>query len=105
MEHMKKKGENIMDGMTFILRCMVLVWEREQDRVDRRLSAGGEMDVLVINVTKTLQNNKGFFSSTLDGSPMYEINYDGDNEMFYIDTYEKTNNEAVGKELTKKVGE
>lgn len=81
-----------MDGLLFLEKCLYLVQQREQIRADKYLHLER---VYIISVTKTLQNNKGFFSSEFPNAPMYEINYNGDKDEFYVDTYEKTNNECI----------
>ena len=49
-------------------------------------------DVFIVWISKILQNNKAMLSTTMKGSPYYEITYNGDKDEFYIDKYMKESN-------------
>jgi len=49
-------------------------------------------DVFIVWISKVLQNNKAMLSTTMQGSPYYEITYNGDKDEFYIDKYVKESN-------------
>ena len=49
-------------------------------------------DVFIVWISKVLQNNKAMLSTTMLGSPYYEITYNGDKDEFYIDKYMKESN-------------
>lgn len=49
-------------------------------------------DVFIVWISKVLQNNKAMLSTTMQGSPYYEITYNGNKDEFYIDKYMKESN-------------
>ena len=44
---------------------------------------------------KTLQNNKGLFSTTIFDTRYFEITYNGDDKVFYFDSYIKEVNKCL----------
>lgn len=48
---------------------------------------------------KTLQNNKGLFSTTMSNGLYFEITYDGERCQFYFDVYKKIKNVAIAEEV------
>jgi hypothetical protein len=52
-------------------------------------------DVYIVWFCKTLQNWKALISTTLPDGMYYEVTYDGDKRMAYVDAYKKWKNEAV----------
>ena len=52
-------------------------------------------DVFIVWISKVLQNNKAMLSTTMQGSPYYEITFNGDRNEFYIDKYIKESNRVV----------
>ena len=54
-----------------------------------------EFTVYVIWWSKTLQNWKGIFGTTLPDGKMYELTYDGDKKTTYFDSYAKLHNFAI----------
>lgn len=49
-------------------------------------------EIFIVWISKILQNNKALVSTTMQGSPYYEITYNGDKDEFYIDKYVKESN-------------
>ena len=54
-----------------------------------------DKDVYIVWSCKTLQNNKALASTTLPDGMYYEVTFDGDNSMIYLDAYKKWENIAV----------
>jgi hypothetical protein len=54
-----------------------------------------EFTVYVIWWSKTLQNWKGVFGTTLPDGKMYELTHDGDKKTTYFDAYAKLHNFAI----------
>lgn len=52
-------------------------------------------DVYVVWLSKTLQNNKGLFSTTVSDGMYYECTYNGDKQEMYLDAYKKWENVVV----------
>lgn len=52
-------------------------------------------DVYVVWFSKTLQNWKALLSTTLPDGMYYEVTYDGDKEVAYVDAYKKWANISV----------
>lgn len=55
-------------------------------------------DVYVVWFSKTLQNWKALLSTTLPDGMYYEVTYNGDKKVAYIDAYKKFQNVAVPDE-------
>ena len=53
------------------------------------------IDIYVVWLSKTLQNNKALLSTDKDDGRYYEITYNGDKDEFYVDMYKKELNRAV----------
>ena len=53
------------------------------------------IDIYVVWLSKTLQNNKALLSTDKDDGRYYEITYNGDKDEFYVDMYKKEMNRAV----------
>lgn len=49
-------------------------------------------DVYVVWLSKTLQNNKGLFSTNEPDGLYFECTYNGNKEELYLDVYEKLEN-------------
>lgn len=57
-----------------------------------------EYNVFVVWMCKTLQNNKALLSTTTDGDTRYyEITYNGDEDEFYFDAYDKLINKKINR--------
>lgn len=77
----------MMDNQKFIDKCIEVV--KDSCNLD---NADG---VFVVWSCKTLQNNKAILSHTGTDAPLFEITHDGNKGVFYVDTYEKTQNKLV----------
>lgn len=53
------------------------------------------IDIYVVWLSKTLQNNKALLSTDKGDGRYYEITYNGDKDEFYVDMYKKEMNRAV----------
>ena len=53
------------------------------------------IDIYVVWLSKTLQNNKALLSTDKGDGRYYEITYNGDKDEFYFDMYKKEMNRAV----------
>ena len=53
------------------------------------------IDIYVVWLSKTLQNNKALLSTDKGDGRYYEITYNGDKDEFYVDMYKKEINRAV----------
>lgn len=58
-------------------------------------TADEEIDVYVVWISKVLQNNKCLISTNIPDGRYFEITYNGDNEEFYFDSYQKEINIRV----------
>lgn len=52
-------------------------------------------DIYCVWLCKTLQNNKGLFSTTIFDTRYFEITYNGDDKVFYFDSYIKEVNKCL----------
>ena len=52
-------------------------------------------DIYAVWLCKTLQNNKGLFSTNIEDGKYYEATYNGDKDELYLDTYVKSKNECI----------
>ena len=53
------------------------------------------IDIYVVWLSKTLQNNKALLSTDKGDGRYYEVTYNGDKDEFYVDMYKKELNRAV----------
>lgn len=55
-------------------------------------------NIFVVWISKVLQNNKALLSTTTDGDTRYyEITYNGDEDCFYFDAYDKLINRKINR--------
>lgn len=92
--------ENSMDEEAFIEKAKRLVRDQYNNSGigtprGARIDPLGEDDVYVVWFVKALQNWKAMVSTTRDDGRYYEVTYDGDNAVAYVDSYRKTHNIAV----------
>ena len=52
-------------------------------------------EIYTVWLCKTLQNNKGFFSTDIEDGKYYEATYNGDKDELYLDTYAHSKNECI----------
>ena len=85
-----------MNEKEFVAFCRKTVAEYVNEHTD--ITDGKqitEKDVYVVWLCKILQNNKALLSTTLPDGMYYEITFDGDKGMAYVDAYKKRQNFAV----------
>lgn len=85
-----------MDNGEFVVFCkneIVKYVNSDLDKSDNKEITSD--DVYVVWLCKTLQNNKALLSTTLYDGMYYEITYDGDKKLAYIDAYKKWKNLCV----------
>ena len=52
-------------------------------------------EIYAVWLCKTLQNNKGLFSTDIEDGKYYEATYNGDKDELYLDTYAHFTNECI----------
>lgn len=62
------------------------------------------IDIYVVWLSKTLQNNKALLSTDKSDGRYYEITYNGDKDEFYFDMYKKEMNRAISVKETEERG-
>lgn len=83
-----------MDNIKFLNLCDNIV----RDYVISHLDKSDEVPtfkVFPVWLSKTLQNNKALFSTTLLDGMYYELTYNGDKHEIYLDAYKKFENRAI----------
>ena len=85
------------EDMTRIEAAITLVYEYVKARLEKTDThvTFGRDEVYIVWFCKTLQNWKALLSTTLPDGMYYEVTYDGDKQVAYIDAYKKFNNVAV----------
>lgn len=84
-----------MDGNKFLEISKAIVAQRMNElQVSTTIRPS---DVFVVWSSKILDNNKGLFSTPLEGSPYFEATYDGFVDKIYLDEYEKKKNTSYGR--------
>lgn len=56
-----------------------------------------EIEIYVIMTGYILGNQKGYFSSSADGAPIYEMTYDAIADRIYFVTYEQTGKQTIDR--------
>lgn len=82
-----------MDNEVFIAKGEQLVRDYAEHLDDSDTMP--DFKVYTVWLTKTLQNNKGLFSTTLSDGMYYEITYNGDKDELYFDAYKKLENKCL----------
>lgn len=78
-----------MSGNSFqevVKRTIVDYWN---NTVDTNVKIG-EDDIIIVWLSKTIQNNKALAITTLFDGFYYEITFNGDKDELYLDIYKKT---------------
>lgn len=92
--------------MDFIQRARTLVYEFVKgglEKTDTHVTFGPD-EVYVVWFSKTLQNWKALVSTTLPDGMYYEVTYNGDKRVAYIDAYKKFQNVSVHDVVEEEVG-
>jgi hypothetical protein len=81
--------------MQDMARALVYAYVKERlEKTDAHVTFGPN-EVYVVWFSKTLQNWKALISTTLPDGMYYELTYDGDKAMVYLDAYKKFDNTAI----------
>ena len=83
-----------MGNHEFIQNCIQIVRDYAIEHMDKTDTVP-PFDVFVVWSCKTLQNNKALLSTTLTDGMYYEITYNGDKGVAYLDAYKKFENRVV----------
>jgi orf78 len=78
----------------FLDKCKDLVKDYTIEHLDKS-DATPEFDVFIVWYAKELQNFKALLSTTLYDGMYYELTYDGDNDLIYLDAYKKFENRVI----------
>lgn len=85
-----------MKNDDFIEKCKAIVVDYFNKRVeitdDKKIT---EDDVFIVWCCKTLQNNKALVSTNVSDGMYYEITYNGDKGVIYLDAYKKWENVCI----------
>ena len=97
-EEMPTKGKSITDAiaadndfMMKMAKCAVAAWYNMHNG-PRKIKPE---DVYVVWFCKTLQNWKALCSTDIPDGMYYEVTYDGDKDVAYVDAYKKWDNESI----------
>lgn len=80
--HMERE---MNDPDRFLKKAKALVMEQRPD----------DAQIYIVWFSKTLQHWKALLSTDGPDTLYYEVTYDGDKKLAYVDTYEKTNQTIV----------
>lgn len=78
-----------MDTQKFIEKAIKMIMDYYMEELGHKYS---EVDVYNVWNCKTLQNNKGLFSTTIQDKRYMEVTYNGDKDEMYLDVYVKEKN-------------
>lgn len=88
----------MMDDFIEEARKQVFNYVKEHlEKTDNHVTFIDE-DVYVVWFSKALQNWKALISTTLPDGMYYEVTYNGDKKVTYIDAYKKFDNVAIPDE-------
>lgn len=79
----------------FIKKAKKFVYDYTMEHLDKSDTILKLPEVFEVWNCKTLQNNKGLFSTTLFDGMYYEVTYNGDKKEFYLDAYKKFENKCI----------
>ncbi len=85
-----------MDSGKFIELGKTIVANYANEKLDK--TDGVEIspdDVYIVWLSKTLQNSKGLFSTTLSDGMYYELTFNGNKQELYLDAYKKFENRVI----------
>lgn len=85
-----------MNEKNFVSLCKKVVKDYTNSHLDKTDGKQiTEDDVYIVWMCKTLQNNKALVSTTLPDGMYYELTYNGDIEVLYLDAYKKFENVRI----------
>lgn len=95
-----------MDEKKFVDIGEFLVYDYINKRADGVEQPFVEFDdIFCVWLCKILQNNKGLFSTTIEGDMRYyEITFNGDKKEIYFDCYDKVENIVFNANKLKEIG-
>lgn len=76
-------------------RAISIVTEYIKEHLDKSDKLDNDFEVYFVWKAKVLQNWKYLLSSTLLDGMYYELTYDGDKKLWYLDAYKKFENRCV----------
>ena len=88
--HVLEGDMNNMDN-----RAISIVTEYIKEHLDKSDKLDNDFEVYFVWKSKVLQNWKYLLSSTLLDGMYYELTYDGDKKLWYLDAYKKFENRCV----------
>lgn len=83
-----------LTDIPYLEKAKMLVAQHANERMNFTEQPLKVEDVYVVWFCKTLQNWKAMLSSTRPDDMYYEVTYDGDNSISYVDSYKKWENKA-----------
>lgn len=97
MEIAKPKYTRRGGDIDYIARAKKLVFDylKPQLKETEKALIDLDSDIFVVWFCKTLQNWKALVSTTLPDGTYYEVTYNGEKRVTYLDVYKKFNNVAV----------
>lgn len=83
--------------MTLEDKAIKVVFDYVKEQLDKvgAHPTFAEDEVYIVWFSKTLQNWKALVGTTLPDDLYYEVTYDGDRALAYLDAYKKFDNRAV----------
>lgn len=96
--HVKTMARQDMEASRFQLQGLRIVRAYVDSKLDKS-DPPVEYSVYVVWFSKTLQNWKGLFSTTLHDQMYYEVTHDGENLRSYLDAYKKFENVVIEDDL------
>lgn len=77
--------------------CVVTYFNNKLEKTDSEKTIT-EDDVFVVWLAKILQNHKAMISTTVPDGMYYEITYNGDKDVVYLDAYKKWDNVEITRD-------
>lgn len=88
-----------MNDLDFRNLCQRVVADYANEHMDKTdESAITPEDVYIVWFCKTLQNSKALVSTSVSDGMYYEVTYNGDKLVLYLDAYKKFENRAIAVE-------
>ncbi|ARD99488.1 DUF6275 family protein [Lactococcus lactis] len=81
-----------MDELQFTNKAKKMVADYANKKNEEKTTP---LEVYVVWLCKTLQNNKALLSTDAPDGRYYEVTYNGDKQEFYFDAYIKEHNQLI----------
>lgn len=78
--------------------ALEIVFKYIKEHLDKSDVIDGEFSLYIVWKCKILQNWKYLISSTLFDGMYYELTYNGDAELWYLDAYKKFENKVIAED-------